>query len=106
MHYDWPGNNREMRNTLERTLIMACGGKIDIRHLPVELQGKRRSSLPRFDGLSLEKLEKQHIENTLLRHNGNRTHAADELGITRATLINKIRKYDLDAWASLISFLK
>jgi two-component system, NtrC family, response regulator AtoC len=95
MEYEWPGNSREMRNALERTLIMARGRKIDTKHLPAELQDKRASGRNRFKGLSLEEVEKQHIRGTLQRHDGNRTHAAKELGITRATLINKIKKYDL-----------
>ena len=95
LDYDWPGNSREMRNALERTLIMARGRKVDTKHLPVELKTKRGSGRFRFPGLSLQQVEKQHIRNTLRRHGGNRTHAAVELGITRATLINKIKKYSL-----------
>jgi len=95
LDYDWPGNSREMRNALERTLIMARGRRIDTKHLPAELQGKRGPGRFRFAGLSLEQVEKQHIGNTLRRCDGNRTHAAAELGITRATLINKIKKYGL-----------
>jgi transcriptional regulator with PAS, ATPase and Fis domain len=45
--------------------------------------------------LSLEDLERQHIERTLKHHNGNRTRAAIELGISRATLINKIKRYNI-----------
>ena len=95
LEYDWPGNNREMRNVVERMFIMARGRKVDIKHLPVDLQSKRWSGRYRFEGLSLEQVEKQHIRSTLQLHDGNRTHAAKELGITRATLINKIRKYGL-----------
>lgn len=96
MEYDWPGNIREMRNALERALIMARGTRIDIRHLPSELKGKGSSSGYRFKGLTLEQLEKQHIQKILRRHKGNRTHAAKNLGITRATLLNKIKKYGLN----------
>jgi Nif-specific regulatory protein len=44
--------------------------------------------------MTLDELERQHIERTLRHHNGNRTRAAHELGISRATLINKIKRYD------------
>jgi DNA-binding NtrC family response regulator len=84
-----------MRNALERTLIMARGRKVGIEHLPVELQQTRGSGKYRFDGLSLEQIEKQHIQHTLKCHDGNRTRAAKDLGVTRATLINKIKKYEL-----------
>jgi two-component system response regulator AtoC len=46
--------------------------------------------------VSLEEVERRHIERTLRRHGGNRTRAAGELGISRATLINKIKAYALD----------
>ena len=95
LEYDWPGNCREMRNALERTLIMARGRKLGVEHLPVELQRRRSPGRYRFDGLSLEQIEKQHIQHTLNRHDGNRTHSAKDLGITRATLINKIKKFEL-----------
>ncbi len=96
LEYEWPGNCREMRNALERSIIMARGDKVGIEHLPPEL--KRRSTADRGgqDGQTLEQIEKQHIRIALKRHGGNRTHTARELGITRATLINKIKKYELD----------
>ena len=46
--------------------------------------------------LALEELERQHIERTLRHHSGNRTRSAEELGISRATLINKIKRWKLD----------
>ena len=95
LEYDWPGNCREMRNALERSLIMARGRKLGVEHLPVELLRRRSPGRYRFDGLSLEQIEKQHIQHTLNRHHGNRTHSAKDLGITRATLINKIKKFEL-----------
>jgi two-component system response regulator AtoC len=95
LEYDWPGNCREMRNALERMLIMARGRKVGVEHLPVELQGRRSSGRYRFDGLSLEQIEKQHIQHTLKCRDGNRTRTAKDLGITRATLINKIKKFEL-----------
>jgi DNA-binding NtrC family response regulator len=50
----------------------------------------------RYQALSLSDVERQHIERTLRHHGGNRTRAALELGISRATLINKIKAYSLD----------
>jgi DNA-binding NtrC family response regulator len=50
----------------------------------------------RYQAQSLSEIERQHIERTLRHHGGNRTHAAQELGISRATLINKIKAYSLN----------
>jgi len=98
--YAWPGNIREMRNVLERALIVSRGaGELGPEHLPAEL-GRRpagsASEPERGQPASLEDVERQHIERTLRRHGGNRTRAAEELGISRATLINKIKAFALD----------
>jgi DNA-binding NtrC family response regulator len=96
--YVWPGNIREMRNALERALIMARGGRIRLEHLTSEIRGRRRGPAGRAaSGQSLEQVERLHIERTLKKHGGNRTHAAEELGVSRATLIKKIKKYDLSS---------
>jgi DNA-binding NtrC family response regulator len=93
--YAWPGNVREMRNVLERALILAHGARaIEPEHLPADLA--RRSAEPARQGpVTLEEVERRHIERTLRRHDGNRTRAAAELGISRATLITKIKVYAL-----------
>jgi DNA-binding NtrC family response regulator len=94
--YPWPGNIREMRNVLERALIVGRGAaQLGPEHLPAEVS--RRQAAPAVDqAVSLEEVERRHIERTLRRHGGNRTRAAEELGISRATLINKIKVYALD----------
>ncbi len=95
MAYSWPGNIREMRNVLERALIMSRGAKrIGPEHLP-DLGRRAAGDGGRFQPASLEEVERRHIERTLKRHTGNRTRAAEELGISRATLINKIKTYAL-----------
>ena len=94
--HEWPGNVREMRNVLERSLMAARGGAaLEAEHLPPEL-GRRAGEAPKQAAQSLEDVERRHIERTVRRHSGNRTRAAEELGISRATLINKIRTYALD----------
>jgi len=92
----WPGNVREMRNVLERSMILARGQPaIGIEQLPPDL--RQRSSVDRrYHAQSLWEVERQHIERTLRHHSGNRTRAALELGISRATLINKIKAYSLN----------
>ncbi|HEY4658579.1 MAG TPA: sigma 54-interacting transcriptional regulator, partial [Gemmatimonadaceae bacterium] len=95
--YGWPGNIREMRNVLERALIMARGAKkVAPEHLPADLGRRVPADGGRGLPVSLEEVGRRHIERTLRRHGGNRTRAAAELGISRATLINKIKAFALD----------
>ena len=92
----WPGNVREMRNVLERAMILARGqGQIGLEHLPPDLRRAGTGS-GRHQAQSLADVEKAQIERALRHHGGNRTRAAKELGISRATLINKIKVYSLD----------
>ncbi len=91
----WPGNVREMRNVLERAMILAREvGQIGVEHLPADL--RRAGAERRHQPLALAEVERVHIEKTLKFHGGNRTRSAQELGISRATLINKIKSYGLD----------
>jgi two-component system response regulator HydG len=93
--YPWPGNVREIRNVLERAMILGQGlPQVAIEHLPGEFRNRPGIGDRRHTPMTLEELERQHIERTLRHHNGNRTRAAHELGISRATLINKIKRYD------------
>jgi DNA-binding NtrC family response regulator len=93
--YGWPGNVREMRNVLERSLILASGSEVRIDHLPPEIKRGRRATDHKYEGVTLQELECRHIERALRHYKGNRTHAARELGISRATLINKIKAYNI-----------
>mgnify|MGYP001603443795 CR=1 FL=1 len=93
--YPWPGNIRELRNAIERAIMGARGEPVLRRmHLPAELyddQGSEIVHTPR----TLMDVERAHIHRTLRAHKLNRTHAARELGISRATLIKKIKEYGL-----------
>jgi two-component system, NtrC family, response regulator AtoC len=101
LRYSWPGNIRELRNVLERGMIVARGNeRIDVVHLPSEVRdtaaaasGTSREVAP------LEFVEREAIERALLVYDGNRTHTARALGISRATLIKKIKDYGLAAIA-------
>jgi transcriptional regulator with PAS, ATPase and Fis domain len=96
LRHAWPGNIRELRNVLERAMIVGRGEeRIDVRHLPTEV---RDLSMPNTDHhvpKTLEEVERMYIERSLEAHDGNRTHAARELGISRATLIKKVKQYGL-----------
>ena len=95
--YAWPGNVREMRNVLERAMILAGDApRITLAHLPAEIRGGRRAADGGHRHLTIADVERLHIERTVRHHKGNRTAAAKALGISRATLINKIKGYKLD----------
>ncbi|MFN2326012.1 MAG: helix-turn-helix domain-containing protein, partial [Gemmatimonadales bacterium] len=87
---------RELRNVLDRAMLMARGQPIlNIEHLPGELRARPGLGDRRHTPMSLNEVEKQQIERALRYHGGNRTRASKELGISRATLINKIKVYQL-----------
>src|SRR5438105_3805320 len=87
--YAWPGNVREMRNVLERALILGRGAPaVSVEHLPGEFRARPGLGDRRHTPLSLEDLERQHIERTLKHHTRNRTSAAIALGIYARTLVN------------------
>jgi len=78
-------------------MIMARGAaRIEATHLPSEVRAASGVDVEHHVPRSLEDVERMHIERTLRAHNANRTHAAQELGISRATLIKKIKSYQLD----------
>jgi len=94
--YHWPGNVREMRNVLERAALLARGQlAIMVEHLAGELRARPGLGDRRHTPMSLDELERLHIDRTLRFHGGNRTRAAKELRISRATLINKIKRYNI-----------
>ncbi|MBM3907283.1 MAG: sigma-54-dependent Fis family transcriptional regulator [Gemmatimonadetes bacterium] len=96
LRYGWPGNIRELRNILERSMLLARGaGRIEARHLAREVTTASGADVAHHTPRTLADVERAHIDRTLKAHQHNRTHAAKELGIARATLIKKIKEYDL-----------
>jgi DNA-binding NtrC family response regulator len=94
LRYSWPGNIREMRNVLERALLLSKGrDQVEAEHLPAEVRGVSSTPVDRHTARSLDDVERSHIERTLRAHHQNRSRAAKELGISRATLIKKIKQY-------------
>ncbi len=95
--YRWPGNIRELRNVLERAGLLAGDAETLLpAHLPPEIAITRRFAADGPDvELTLEALEREHIVRVLEHHGGNRTRAARALGISRATLYDKLARYGL-----------
>jgi len=99
-NYSWPGNVREMRNTLERAIIVCDGAVVETKHLPPGFgQSSLRSSAEDSDtvrlgvGTTVEEAEKLLILKTLEATNNNKTRAAEILAISLKTLHNKLKEY-------------
>jgi DNA-binding NtrC family response regulator len=88
--YDWPGNIRELRNAVERAIVVSPGPTITAEQLPIP-----RGTKTAPQDQSLEALEKAHIIDILGQTGWNITRASEVLGIDRTTLYNKIEKYGL-----------
>ncbi len=90
--HSWPGNVRELRNLVERLAIRCAGDRIAHTQFPAEwLSSPPPPATDATPGLaSLEKLEQAHIRNVLARMDGNKTRAAEILGISRQTLRSKL----------------
>jgi len=93
--YAWPGNIRELRNTLERAVILCGIGAIEPEHLPSELAagGGESAYLKLPYGLPLREIEKEYILATLSRLQNNKARTAQALGISEKTLYNKLYRY-------------
>lgn len=98
--YNWPGNIRELQNTIERALVVCQVAEIQPIHLPKELLNSLEETLaPEINwtegGFTLEELEKHLILKALEKHNNNQTKVAKYLGITRPTLLYRLQKYGI-----------
>ena len=100
--HDWPGNVRELRNALERAVILARGGVIHPEHLPPNVrahadrpEGRPAASTLLRAGTSVQEMERALIVETLGATDGNRTRAAEVLGMSRRALLYKIKRYGL-----------
>lgn len=96
--YRWPGNVRELRNVIERAAILSSGETITVSHLPKEIIGDRSGAqnadtgTPGMSIRSLAEIETEYVRQVLTLCGGNKTQAAELLGITRLTLRNKLRE--------------
>jgi two-component system response regulator HydG len=94
--YHWPGNVRELEHAVERALILSEGEQlgVDDFFLAVRAADAAGQALS-FDSLDLEDVERRVVEFVIAKHQGNISHAARELGITRTSLYRRIEKYGL-----------
>lgn len=98
-NYQWPGNVRELKHVIERMVVTAKDNTLAVKDLPKEIREAKKTPAAAEDKRVLNKAEseKENIKRALLETNGNRSKAADLLGITRKTLFNKIKKYELES---------
>lgn len=107
LRYNWPGNIRELENAVERAVIMSTGDLITERELPLSLSGTADVNVNAtleltpegnvsLAGLPLDEVERRAISDTLRGVEDNKSEAARRLGITRATLHSKLKKYGLE----------
>ena len=94
--YRWPGNVRELENALSAAMALAKDGVIGVRELPARLESASRASAPPpVEPVSLEEMERRHIEIVLRATGRNKALAARKLGIDRATLYRKLLRLGL-----------
>jgi DNA-binding NtrC family response regulator len=95
--YDWPGNVRELENTIERLALFSRGRTIEVEDLPEKFrEAKPRVEETLFEGLpSLDEIERRYLVHVLSRVEGNRTRAAEILGVDRRTLYRMLERHGM-----------
>jgi transcriptional regulator with PAS, ATPase and Fis domain len=108
MNYDWPGNIRELKNAIERVMILADGNRVSAKYLPIRISEGGVMPIPATEadtnggiqlpsgGVALYDVERELIKQALDQSRGNKTNAARLLQITRDTLRYKVKKYRLE----------
>ena len=97
-NYKWPGNIRELRNCIERMVVLSRGPLLQLDNVPVGIRGGNIDALAAISSptLDLDRNEKMLILKALEECNGNRTNAAEKLGISRRTLHRKLKEYSIN----------
>ena len=93
--YSWPGNVRELRNIVERMIVLTRGDRLTVRDLPAQIRDTVHGRGTAASSLSIEEAERQMIIHALKLNAGNRSKAAQQLGISRRTLHRKLNEFGL-----------
>jgi len=96
MSYNWPGNIRELENTIERAYILCSQGEITPAHLPEEIFSLKPTLSPTNFKQNKAELEKEIILKALAKNNYNKTATAKDLGIHKTTLFRKLKKLGIN----------
>jgi transcriptional regulator with PAS, ATPase and Fis domain len=92
--YGWPGNIRQLRNVIERAVLFSNGEQVLLEEIDPAV--RTQMSVATGELKSLDQVEREHIQSVLKSVSGNKSKAAEVLGISRYTLYEKIRKYALE----------
>ncbi|HZU32152.1 MAG TPA: sigma 54-interacting transcriptional regulator [Candidatus Angelobacter sp.] len=93
LSYEWPGNVRELRNCIFRAIMLAKDAQTEITAADLKLNSSSQSSMGKALNQDLDQLERQIVFDTLEKHGGNQGKAAEALGISRRTLLRKLKNY-------------
>ena len=96
MDHDYPGNVRELENAIERSFVFCREGLIELQHLPSAIRAGAAFPPGGSEGLGIRAMERVLVTKALEKHAGNRSRAAQELGINPSTLYRKIKALDID----------
>ncbi|HVM59422.1 MAG TPA: sigma-54 dependent transcriptional regulator [Verrucomicrobiae bacterium] len=96
--YDWPGNVRELRNAIEQMVVLARSERLTLRDVPAAIRAAADPTKINAvrTGMTVEEAERQLIVQALKETDGNRTKAAQRIGISRRTLHRKLKQYGLE----------
>jgi DNA-binding NtrC family response regulator len=94
--YRWPGNVRELENTIERLVVLSRGSIVDVQDLPFKASGPDLHERLFADLPSLDELERRYLVHVIEQVGGNRTRAAEVLGIDRRTLYRMAERFGID----------
>ena len=100
MNFSWPGNVRELRTAIEHAVVLCRGERISLRDLPPSVRGGSVGDLKLLQGkdLTVKDAEKQLIMRALRETDGNRTRAAEKIGMSRRTFHRKLHEYQLEGF--------
>jgi transcriptional regulator of acetoin/glycerol metabolism len=96
---NWPGNIRQLRQTIERAVVMSNGGELTFDDFvavrDLESRQRRDASLPDAGTMTLDEIERGMIVKCLKHYEGNLSRVADALGLSRAALYRRLEKYGI-----------
>ena len=96
--YNWPGNVRQLFNTIQKMVVMSSSPTIDVQDVPDDIRmsdDDEHLHLGALAGVGIDRLEKEAIRQTLAMTGGNREQAAELLGMGERTLYRKLKEYGL-----------
>ena len=100
MNFSWPGNVRELRTAIEHAVVLSRGERISLRDLPASVRGGSAGEARLLQGkdLTVKDAEKQLIIRALKETDGNRTRAAEKIGMSRRTFHRKLHEFHLEGF--------